>query len=266
MAREVRSSEVKDGRSILVKEEEESPLTEDIVRQLRVLRELSEAPGPESPSLGAPGLGAPGLGACPLCEAPMRLHLLPLHHGVPHHLPCLLHYGRNYTSEEDRHQHRLSYHRLPTAHLTALAAHQPPRPTIMSPARHTGALDLGTRFQVTLHQEEGERRSDERAVLASSYGSVTFSSSVFTSSCSSWSSEQSVPDLRSSQQSSADLRSLLQRRGANKQSSASRGREMRRSVSRGEEVRRSASRGGEVRKSASRGEEMRRRSPHRGAP
>ena len=91
----------------------------------------------------------------------MRLHLLPLHHGVPHHLPCLLHYGRNYTSEEDRHQHRLSYHRLPTAHLTALAAHQPPRPTIMSPARHTGALDLGTRFQVTLHQEEGERGSDE---------------------------------------------------------------------------------------------------------
>ena len=111
MAREVRSSEVKDGRSILVKEEEESPLTEDIVRQLRVLRELSEAPGPESPSLGAPGLGAPGLGACPLCEAPMRLHLLPLHHGVPHHFPCLLHYCRNYTSEEDRHQHRLSYHR-----------------------------------------------------------------------------------------------------------------------------------------------------------
>ena len=37
MAREVRSSEVKDGRSILVKEEEESPLTEDIVRQLRAL-------------------------------------------------------------------------------------------------------------------------------------------------------------------------------------------------------------------------------------
>ena len=105
----------------------------------------------------------------------MRLHLLPLHHGVPHHLPCLLHYGRNYTSEEDRHQHRLSYHRLPTAHLTALAAHQPPRPTIMSPARHTGALDLGTRFQVTLHQEEGERRSDERAVLTSSSDSVTFS-------------------------------------------------------------------------------------------
>lgn len=100
-----------------MKEEVESPLTEDIVRQLRALRELSEAPGPESPSLGAPGLGAPGLGACPLCEAPMRLHLLPLHHGVPHHLPCLLHYGRNYTSEEDRHQHRLSYHRLPTAHL-----------------------------------------------------------------------------------------------------------------------------------------------------
>ena len=155
MAREVRSSEVKDERSILMKEEVESPLSEDIVRQLRALRELSEAPGPESPSLGAPGLGAPGLGACPLCEAPMRLHLLPLHHGVPHHLPCLLHYGRNYTSEEDRHQHRLSYHRLPTAHLTALAAHQPPRPTIMSPARHTGALDLGTRFQVTLHQGRG---------------------------------------------------------------------------------------------------------------
>ena len=63
MAREVRSSEVKDERSILMKEEVESPLSEDIVRQLRALRELSEAPGPESPSLGAPGLGAPGLGA-----------------------------------------------------------------------------------------------------------------------------------------------------------------------------------------------------------
>ena len=57
MAREVRSSEVKDERSILMKEEVESPLSEDIVRQLRALRELSEAPGPESPSLGAPGLG-----------------------------------------------------------------------------------------------------------------------------------------------------------------------------------------------------------------
>ena len=40
MARELRSSEVKEERSILVKEE--SPLTEDIVRQLRALRELSE--------------------------------------------------------------------------------------------------------------------------------------------------------------------------------------------------------------------------------
>ena len=124
----------------------------------------------------------------------------------------------------------------------------------MSPARHTGALDLGTRFQVTLHQEEGERRSDERAVLASSSDSVTFSSSVSTSSCSSWSSDQSVPDLRS----------LLQRRGASKQTrSPSRGREVRRSVSEGEEVRRSATRGGEARRSTSRGGEMRRRSPHR---
>ena len=139
----------------------------------------------------------------------MPLHLLPLHHDVPHHLSCLLHCGRHYTSEEDCHQHHLSYHRVPTAHLSTLAAHQPPRPTTMPHARFTRALDLGTRFQVTLHQEEGERRSDERAVLASSSDSVTSSSSVFTSSCSSWSSEQSVPDLRSSQQSSADLRSLF---------------------------------------------------------
>jgi len=239
-------------RSSLVREEVES----DIGRQLRALRELSEAPCPEAPGLGARSpraarLGAPGLGACSLCEALLPLHLLPLHHGVPHHLPCLLHCGRHYTTEEDRHQHYLSCR---AAHLSTVAAHQQPWPTgalppamptgTPSPAWPTEAPDLATRLQVTLHQEEGERPSDERAVLTSSPDSAISSSSVSTSSGSSWSTDQSVPDLRSQ----------LQCRG---------GRERPRSASRGGEVRRrSPPRGEEVRnrrRSTSRGEEERRK-------